>query len=389
MVLVWGRRYAEGIIEGYKIRDFTLTERVLTQFRVVLYYVTLVVWPHPSRLNLDYDFPTSHGLLNPPLTLVSILIVMGLIGYGVWSGRKRPLVSYFIFWYFGNLLIESSIFPLEMVYEHRLYLPIIGPIVLFVAAVVKGWEKIRSRLRLRQEQASETGTSLLPRMDYPVWGFFLLSVIFLAWGTHVRNEIWKSPITVWEDCIKKSPNKYRPYYNLGLDYYWSGRYEQAINLLKTANRLKPEDTQTLNNLGAAYRKAGQNQQAIETYREALRLDRKQPEASNNLGLAYYHSARYSEAIEAFNEAIRLKPENEEYYYNLGVACSALGNHSSAIDAYDRSIRIRQDYVQARFNLAVSYLILGKRDLALHQYGVLKGLDRERAEKLLTLINRRQ
>ena len=82
MVLVWGRRYAEGIIEGYKIRDFTLTERVLTQFRVVLYYVTLVVWPHPSRLNLDYDFPTSHGLLNPPLTLVSILIVMGLIGSG-------------------------------------------------------------------------------------------------------------------------------------------------------------------------------------------------------------------------------------------------------------------------------------------------------------------
>src|SRR5512143_3554495 len=55
MVLVWGRRYAEGIIEGYQIRDFTLVERVLTQFRVVLYYVTLVVWPHPSRLNLDYD----------------------------------------------------------------------------------------------------------------------------------------------------------------------------------------------------------------------------------------------------------------------------------------------------------------------------------------------
>ena len=143
MFILWGKRYFDVIIEGYKIRDFTLTERVLTQFRIVLYYLTLLLYPHPSRLNLDYDFPTSGGILAPPATLFSIFVVVGLVGYSIWSAKKKPLLSYCILWYFGNLVIESSIFPLEMVYEHRLYLPSVGPFVLFAALVVKGWEKVK------------------------------------------------------------------------------------------------------------------------------------------------------------------------------------------------------------------------------------------------------
>ncbi len=67
------------IISAYKDGPLTLLEQILTQFRVVLYYVTLLIYPHPSRLNLDYDFPISRGILDPPTTLLSILIVLGLI----------------------------------------------------------------------------------------------------------------------------------------------------------------------------------------------------------------------------------------------------------------------------------------------------------------------
>jgi hypothetical protein len=144
-LLVWGSRYLQVIVEGYQERPFTLSERMLTQFRVVLYYLTLLVYPHPSRLNLDYDFVTSKSLLDPPTTLISILVVLGLVGYGVWVARKRPLVSFCILWYFGNLVIESSIFPLEMVFEHRLYLPSIGPFILFSLGVVTGVEKWKER----------------------------------------------------------------------------------------------------------------------------------------------------------------------------------------------------------------------------------------------------
>jgi hypothetical protein len=123
-----------------------MLERVLTQSRVVLYYLSLLVFPHPSRLNLDYDFPVSKTVLDPPTTLISLLIIAGLIGYSIWTARKRPVVSFCILWYFGNLVIESSIFPLEMVYEHRLYLPAVGPFVLFSLFVVRGIEKWKCKL---------------------------------------------------------------------------------------------------------------------------------------------------------------------------------------------------------------------------------------------------
>ena len=147
--VLWGRRYIDVTVEGYQYRTFTMSERVLTQFRVVLYYVTLLVYPHPSRLNLDYDFSISKTLSDPPTTLLSLLIIAALIGYSVWTAKKRPVVSFFILWYFGNLVIESSIFPLEMVFEHRLYLPVVGPFVLFSLLTVRAIERLKEKWKTR------------------------------------------------------------------------------------------------------------------------------------------------------------------------------------------------------------------------------------------------
>jgi hypothetical protein len=144
--ILWGKRYIELTIADYQYRTFTLSERVLTQFRVVLYYVTLLIYPHPSRLNLDYDFPISKTIFDPPTTILSILVIAGLIGYSLWVAKKRPVLSFFILWYFGNLVIESSIFGLEMVYEHRLYLPSVGPFVLFSLFLVRGIDQLKRRV---------------------------------------------------------------------------------------------------------------------------------------------------------------------------------------------------------------------------------------------------
>ena len=145
--ILWGKRYIELTIAGYQYRTFTLSERVLTQFRVVLHYLTLLIYPHPSRLNLDYDFPISKTLFDPLTTILSIFIITGVIGYSFWVAKKRPVLSFFILWYFGNLVIESSIFPLEMVYEHRLYLPSVGPFVLFSLFLVRGIDQLKRRVK--------------------------------------------------------------------------------------------------------------------------------------------------------------------------------------------------------------------------------------------------
>jgi protein O-mannosyl-transferase len=145
-IIIWGQRYMSVIEEGYKFRTFTMWERMLTQFRVVLYYLTLLIYPLPSRLNLDYDFSISKTLLDPPTTLISILIIAGLLGYSLWTAKKRPILSFCILWYFGNLVIESSIFPLEMVYEHRLYLPAAGPFILFSLLTIRGIDRLKAKI---------------------------------------------------------------------------------------------------------------------------------------------------------------------------------------------------------------------------------------------------
>ena len=147
---IWGQRYINVTVEGYEYRTFTMGERVLTQFRVVLYYLTLLGYPHPSRLNLDYDFPISKTVLDPPTTLISILIIAGLLGYSLWAAKKRPVLSFCILWYFGNLVIESSIFPLEMAFEHRLYLPAVGPFLLFSLLVMRGIERFKFKISLHE-----------------------------------------------------------------------------------------------------------------------------------------------------------------------------------------------------------------------------------------------
>jgi tetratricopeptide (TPR) repeat protein len=447
-LLFWGKHYFDYIIEGYKILDFTHTEGLLTQCRVVLFYITLLIYPLPSRLNLDYDFLISKGILDPPTTLLSMVIIAGLIGYSLWAAKKRPLLSFFILWYFGNLLIESSVFPLELIYEHRLYLPSIGPFVMFSILGVKGWEKIKGPESRRQQAASSF------RQDLPLSIFFLLISFLFCLGTYQRNKVWQDEITLWEDCAKKSPNKNRPHYNLGLYYYNKGRYKEAtdaykkaihikpnepdfynhlgqalralhsyqeaieayqkaaqikpdyslalINLgetyvetgryqegletLKKALQLKPNDVGIYSNIGIAFRKTGQYPEAIEAYQEAIRLKPDNSDAYNNLGLTYYGLRRYQEAIEAFKNAIRLNSNDAEYHYNLGVTYTALGNHIAAIESYKETIQIKRDHLKARFNLGLSYLILKEHDLALEQYRILRDLDKDRAEKLSVLIN---
>jgi len=97
-------------------------------------------------MGIDYDFSISKTIFDPPTTILSMIIIAGLVGYGFWVAKKRSVLSFFILWYFGNLVIESSIFPLEMVYEHRLYLPSIGPIVLFSILLVRGIDYLKNRV---------------------------------------------------------------------------------------------------------------------------------------------------------------------------------------------------------------------------------------------------
>jgi hypothetical protein len=172
LVVAW-----DAIAQGYLYRDFTLWERLLTQSRVLFFYLGLLFFPHIRAFGLYHDdFALSTGLLDPWTTLLSVLLWAGLVGLALWGVR---FVS------------------LELVFEHRNYLPSFG--ILFATAYYLVWGLDRL-LRKR-------------RLVYPVVG---LLVLVLAFTTFTRAGIWSSQITLNMFTAQNHPESYRSLTGTGL-----------------------------------------------------------------------------------------------------------------------------------------------------------------------------
>jgi len=78
-----------GVMGGYATRDFTLGERLLTEGRVVVRYMSLFLLPLPSRMKLYYDYQISSSLIDPISTLLSILLLSGLLIFSFRLGQKN------------------------------------------------------------------------------------------------------------------------------------------------------------------------------------------------------------------------------------------------------------------------------------------------------------
>ncbi|MFC1839549.1 tetratricopeptide repeat protein [Thermodesulfobacteriota bacterium] len=289
-----GENPLDKVLASYVHRDFTMSERVLTQFRVVLFYISLLFWPHPSRLNILHHVTTSSSLIEPITTLFSILAIVALIGAALHIARKHRLISFCILWFFLNLIIESSVIGLEMIFEHRLYLPMFG-FSLLAAYFLFNFLSMRR-----------------------LWIILISTVIILSMSTatYVRNSVWKSKITLWKDCVKKSPQLFRPHYNLGLALNKQGLIHDVIEHYEEALRIKPNHEKAHNNLGNALKELGLIDGAVEHYEEALRLKPDYMEAHNNLGVALIASGNIDGAIEQYRKALQINPKHVTAKNNL-------------------------------------------------------------------------
>lgn len=121
------------IINGYSGRPFSLTERVLTQPRVILFYLSQIYFPNISEMGVFHDdLQISSGWDFPKSTPFAFVACLTLFSLAIGSCFTRnPVLKVFGFsftWFFVGHLLESTVFPLEIAHEHRNYLPMIGPL---------------------------------------------------------------------------------------------------------------------------------------------------------------------------------------------------------------------------------------------------------------------
>ncbi|MBE0627727.1 MAG: pilus assembly protein PilF [Burkholderiales bacterium] len=124
------------LLQGYDSRPFTLTQRLLTEARIVWTYIDLTVLPALPDFGLYHDdYALSTGVFAPYATFFAIagLLLLGALG---WIARiKWPLISFAIAWFLLGHVLESSIFPLELMHEHRNYLPSLGVLIIVIAVL--------------------------------------------------------------------------------------------------------------------------------------------------------------------------------------------------------------------------------------------------------------
>ncbi|MBI4838692.1 MAG: hypothetical protein HY806_06030, partial [Nitrospirae bacterium] len=123
--------------------EMSRMDYLFTQCRVIVTYIRLLFLP--VNQNLDYDYPVYHSFLNPNVFL-SFLFLMVIFCIGVYLLYRSRITHYLsvcnaqavtlritafgILWFFVTLSVESSVIPIvDVIFEHRVYLPSIGAII--------------------------------------------------------------------------------------------------------------------------------------------------------------------------------------------------------------------------------------------------------------------
>jgi tetratricopeptide (TPR) repeat protein len=297
------------VSEATKVQtSMTRWEYLMTQFRVIMTYLRLVVVPIDQ--NLDYDYPVYRSFFDPNVVL-SFLFLAALFGaalYLLYRSRQAEgtdsqspvalyrLISFGILWFFITLSVESSLIPIvDVIFEHRMYLPSVGVFIAIGTGVVIAVEKLKERWR-----GAETA----------VTAAFMVIILLLATVTFVRNRTWKDGITLWQDVVRKSPNNEIAQYNLGVVYQEKGLTEEAIRQYLLTIGLRPNYAAAYTNLGKAYVSLGMLEKATEYFTIAITLEPGHTMAHYNLGVIYLERGSFDQAKKEFETVLRLDP----YFY---------------------------------------------------------------------------
>jgi protein O-mannosyl-transferase len=343
-------------LAGKLPRETDLISRIdylLTQFKVIAQYLWMLVIPR--GMTIDHDVAVAHRL-TPFIALCGLIIPILIYG-AIRSFKKNALITFAIGWFLISLSIESSIIPIrDVMFEHRMYLSILGFVLLLV---YMGWKFLRPRHTL----------------IYKV----VILLIVIVWGslTIQRNKVWETQESLWLDAAVKSPAKTRPLNMLGHLYLLQNRYQEALNEYIRVVHLDPTNPESYVNQGSALEGMQRYPEAIQSYLTANHMDQNNLFILYNLGKIYIKMRQYDKALMYFNKILEmdkyvpnklLKVTSKGYepimqpdiiwpatVLAMGSIYDNLGDFRQARIMYEKLINIQQTSFQANLKLGKSYL----------------------------------
>lgn len=298
--------------EGLKAtREISRHDYLITQFRVIVTYLRLLFWP--QNQTIDHDYPVYGNLFSPQilasLGLITALVLLAALLLRV-SQKGNPLlalVSFGIAWFFVTLSVESSIIPIiDVMFEHRLYLPSMGAFTAITALSVYALE------RMAPEKNG--------------WRLIMVAlcagvVLLLSWATYNRNKVWKNEITLWSDVIAKKPKNPRGYNMLGNYYLANFRVYEAIYYFQKTLEADSFYHAARSNLGRAYIMTGRVDEGLKELlftKDVHRFDAIDTGVLYyNIGHGYFMKGLPDQALANLTVALRYIPNDAGLHHLLG------------------------------------------------------------------------
>lgn len=282
-------------LSGYATRDFTLAERLLTQPKVVLFHLSQIAWPLPQRFSLEHDLAIVRSATAPDFWLPLLAILAWcLAGCALAARRGSRTTGFFALWLPATLLIESSLVPLEMVFEHRMYLPSVG---------------IAGLIALGLEHAARRGGAHLAAAALVFSGATSLAL----WSTSERIPQWRTDASLYEQAVLRAPRSARAWNHLGIanlaqrrgETNSRERYLRALDAFDRAIALDPKYAAPLTNRGVARYLQGDLAGAQADLEKAIAVSSREAAAQHYLGEIYLQTGRINEARTARRRACAL------------------------------------------------------------------------------------
>ncbi|MDE1961247.1 MAG: tetratricopeptide repeat protein [Xanthomonadaceae bacterium] len=210
-------------------RPWTFGERLLTEARIVCDYLTLLWLPHPYTAGLFNDaFQVSTSLVSPPGTLAATVFLAALLAGAVALRKRTPALALAILFYFAAQLLESTVIPLELYYEHRNYLPALlmfWPLALWL---------------------TDTGHAVSVRRT-----LIVMLPLLLAGMTYLRADLWGNAQLQAEMWAEKNPASPRAQAYAAAAERARGRPDLAVARLRGVHVSADDDIQIALNLVGA------------------------------------------------------------------------------------------------------------------------------------------
>lgn len=325
-------------------QGITRPDYLITQFRVIVKYFQLLILP--INQNLDYDFPLSSSLWHWK-EILGLFFIISITASAIILRKKVPIFAFGILWILLTLLVESSIIPIkDVIFEHRLYLPMAGFALLLSGVIIKF---------IGQK-------NLFPAVTL----IFILVIIFTS-ATWKRNQVWLTQRTLWTDVVKKSPKLYRPWYNLGKVAFEEKDLAGCIQFSKQSLEIEPDNPKAWYNIALSYELQGNQEMAVQFYEKSLSYDETFTRSMNNLGSLYINQKEYGKSIAILQKAFEADPKQPSILQNLGVAYFNLNDFDNAIKYNKKYLKIKPDNASILSDIGLSYLRLKNYDKAIIWY----------------------